>query len=95
MLDPVLRGFVETESEDDMPTVSGDRVQLQQVIMNLVLNAADAMRQVSDRPRQLLVRTSREPHEPATCGGSRSRMPAPIGPLRCVVPSTSRTACTG
>ena len=38
--------------------VSGDRIQLQQVIMNMVLNAADAMRQISSRQRHLKVRTS-------------------------------------
>jgi signal transduction histidine kinase len=35
--------------------VSGDRVQLQQVIMNLTMNAADAMSSVTDRPRLLRV----------------------------------------
>jgi hypothetical protein len=42
---------------DDLPPVSGDRVQLQQVILNLLLNAADAMSGVGDRPRELLIRT--------------------------------------
>ncbi len=44
----------------DLPPVIGDRVQLQQVILNLLLNAADAMRHVLDRPRQVLVRTERD-----------------------------------
>jgi signal transduction histidine kinase len=35
--------------------VLGDRVQLQQVIMNLAMNGADAMSSVSDRPRELQV----------------------------------------
>ena len=45
------------------PWSVGDRVQLQQVILNLLRNASDAMSGVDDRPRQLLVRTEREQGE--------------------------------
>jgi C4-dicarboxylate-specific signal transduction histidine kinase len=44
----------------DLPPVTGDRVQLQQVILNLLLNAADALRGVDDRPRQVVLRTARD-----------------------------------
>ncbi len=52
------RALLQTDFQKDLPPVSGDRVQLQQVILNLLLNAADAMAGVLDRPRTLLVKTS-------------------------------------
>jgi PAS domain S-box-containing protein len=48
------------ELADDLPPVAGDRVQLQQVIMNLLQNASDAMVGVQDRSRQLLIQTQRD-----------------------------------
>jgi signal transduction histidine kinase len=54
------RVILRSEFADDLAPVTGDRVQLQQVILNLLLNAADAMRDVEDRPRQLVIRTERD-----------------------------------
>ncbi len=54
------RVMVRTELANDLPPVMGDRVQLQQVILNLFLNASDAMSSVDDRPRHLVIRTERD-----------------------------------
>ena len=64
-LSDLQRNRVKLRSElaDDLPSVVGDRVQLQQVIMNLLLNAAEAMRTVDDRARELTIRTELEPGE--------------------------------
>jgi C4-dicarboxylate-specific signal transduction histidine kinase len=48
------------ELAEDLPPVTGDRVQLQQVILNLLLNASEAMSLVVDRPRQLVIRTEQD-----------------------------------
>jgi PAS domain S-box-containing protein len=55
----LLRGRVILRAElaHDLPLVAGDRVQLQQVILNLLRNASDAMSTIDDRPRDLLIRT--------------------------------------
>jgi signal transduction histidine kinase len=54
------RVILRSELADDLPPVTGDRVQLQQVILNLLLNALDAMSGVDDRPRQLVIKTERD-----------------------------------
>ncbi|UJR83408.1 ATP-binding protein [Sandaracinus amylolyticus] len=51
---------IRAELTPDLPPALGDRVQLQQVVVNLVVNAADAMRDVTGRPREVRLRTQLE-----------------------------------
>ena len=57
----VLAGGValRTELASDLPTVLGDRIQLQQVMLNLIMNAIEAMSVNSDRPRSLGIMSAR------------------------------------
>ncbi|MBZ9885090.1 PAS domain-containing protein [Mesorhizobium sp. CA10] len=54
------RVVLQSQLAEGLPHVAGDRVQLQQVIMNLLRNAADAMSEIEDRPRQVMIRTEPE-----------------------------------
>ena len=49
------RILLRTELAHDLAPVAGDRVQLQQVILNLMMNGIEAMKAVTDRPRELLI----------------------------------------
>jgi C4-dicarboxylate-specific signal transduction histidine kinase len=49
----------QTELVEGLPLVHGDRVELQQVILNLILNAIEAMSETSEGPRELLITTEK------------------------------------
>jgi PAS domain S-box-containing protein len=49
-----------TEFASALPMILADRVQLQQVIINLVMNSIEAMQSVTDRPRELVIRSRQD-----------------------------------
>jgi PAS domain S-box-containing protein len=66
-----------TELAPALPMILGDRVQLQQVIINLVMNGIEAMQPVTDRPRELVIRSHQDETQHALvsvadCGGGIS-----------------------
>jgi len=52
--------LLSVELQADLSPVLADRVQLQQVMLNLMMNGAEAMSEVSERPRTLLVKSEAE-----------------------------------
>jgi signal transduction histidine kinase len=52
---------VRTQLAEGLPRVQGDRVQLQQVLLNLIINAIEAMRDVGEQKRELLISSRSEP----------------------------------
>jgi two-component system, LuxR family, sensor kinase FixL len=54
------RVAVKAELAADAPAVLGDRVQLQQVMLNLISNAMEAMKSVKDHPRELRIESATE-----------------------------------
>src|SRR5438105_10253310 len=57
------RVSLRTYLASDLPCVLGDRVQLQQVLINLVMNGIEAMRSVTQRPRHLHIKSARKDNE--------------------------------
>ena len=51
---------MQTQFQEGLPLIRGDRVQLQQVILNLIINAVEALSEVADASRELLISTGTE-----------------------------------
>ena len=56
---------LQTQLANDLPLILGDRIQLQQVILNLLINAIEAMSEVSEGPRELWVSSQKFTEMPA------------------------------
>jgi signal transduction histidine kinase len=54
---------VRTQLAEGLPAIQGDRVQLQQVVLNLLINAVDAMSGMSEGVRELLISTAKTDSE--------------------------------
>ncbi len=54
------RVVLQSDLAGNLPLILGDRIQIQQVILNLLKNGWDAMSSVEDRPRALLIKTERD-----------------------------------
>jgi len=57
------RVIVQTDLGQNLPPVTGDRLQLQQLILNLLLNGIEAMDPVTDHPKRLFIRSTQEPDD--------------------------------
>jgi signal transduction histidine kinase len=64
------RVLVRTRLGADVPLIFGDRVQLQQVVLNLLINAIEAMSVTNEGRRELLVSTQRKSETKAAASGS-------------------------
>jgi len=53
------RVSVQMQAAEDLPLIAGDRVRLQQVVLNLIINAIQAMSESGDGPRHLLISTEK------------------------------------
>ena len=53
------RVAVQMQLAEDLPSIRGDRIQLQQVVLNLIVNAVEAMRELTEGPRELHISTAK------------------------------------
>jgi C4-dicarboxylate-specific signal transduction histidine kinase len=70
---PLIRSYeimrnisLEFELDDKIPSVAGDRIQLQQVILNLIMNSSEALENIDGDIRRIVIRTSQKNHNNVT-----------------------------
>lgn len=70
---PLIRSYeimrnisLEFELDDKIPSVAGDRIQLQQVILNLIMNSSEALENIAGDIRRIVIRTSQKNHNNVT-----------------------------
>jgi C4-dicarboxylate-specific signal transduction histidine kinase len=80
---PAKRISVRPALRDGLPGITGDRVQLQQVVLNLVMNAIEAMASITDRQRVLTI-TSQRADAAARSSLSRIRVSASMQQMRTI-----------
>jgi len=59
---------IETMLDSSLPPVLGDRIHLQQVIINFILNASEAMTEIDDAPREIIISTNKEDDQKVKVG---------------------------
>jgi C4-dicarboxylate-specific signal transduction histidine kinase len=83
---------VQTALGERLPLIEGDRIQLQQVVLNLIVNAVQAMCAVTGGPRELFVTTARaEPSGVLVAVKDSGPGVAPAGLQHLFTPSTQRS----
>src|SRR5262249_58146498 len=73
------RVSVQTQLAESLPAVQGDRVQIQQVLLNLFVNAAEAMSGTREGPKELLISTEKGGSEAALVAGGGCGPGLPAG----------------
>jgi signal transduction histidine kinase len=73
---------LQTQLANNLPALWGDRIQLQQVLLNLLMNGIEALTGVDEGPRELMVSSQKGTDLSGGSAEGASEMPASAGPTR-------------